>query len=272
MQIRYHQFEKMNRLKRTLLLILTVSLFTSCDFINNAFTYKDTTKGFIEALIEEDYEKSLTFMAIENAAFKNTNIDTLKLGLGNFQNIIVKNFGKELNYKFVTAEKTLSTLEGESTAPNTTLAQIEFSNDEEFGVFEITFDDSSNKILYIKTLDIKEKIPSMTLFWLFGILAICIPIFNVWIIRKIKKSNLKKKWLKYIAVLFLNVPAITYSAVYGLSFSLLSFQILFGISFSYMGYLSSAWTFGIPLGGLYWFWKLYKKTNDETTENKIITE
>jgi hypothetical protein len=83
---------------------------------------------------------------------------------------------------------------------------------------------------------------------------------------------LTKKWLKYIAVIFLNVPAITYSAVYGLSFNLLSFQILFGISFSYLGYLSSAWTFGVPLGGLYWLWKLSKKTEDETTENEIIAE
>ena len=211
-------------------------------------------------------------MAIENEAFKNTNLDTLKIGLGNFQNIVVTNFGKELKYKFMTAEKTLSTVEGESTAPNTTLAQIEFSNDTDFGVFEITFDDNTNKILHIKTLDLKEKIPNMTFFWLFGILAICVPIFNIWIIRKIKKSNLNKKWLKYIAVIFLNVPAITYNAVYGLSFSLLSFQILFGISFSYMGYLSSAWTFGIPLGGLYWLWKLNKKTNDQTTENEIRTE
>ena len=262
----------MNKLTKTLLLILTVSFFTSCDFINNVFTYKDTTAGFVEALIEEDYEKSVSFMAIENEAYKNANIDTLKLGLVNFRKIIVDNFGKELDYKFMTANKTFSTVEGESTAPNTTLAQIEFSNDTEFGVFEITFADNSNKILHIKTLDLKEKIPNMIWFWLFGILAICVPIFNIWIIRKIKKSNLKKKWLKYIAVIFLNVPAITYSAVYGLSFSLLSFQILFGISFSYMGYLSSAWTFGIPLGGLYWLWKLSKKKEDETTENEIIAE
>ena len=263
----------MNKLRKTLFLILTISLFISCDFINNAFTYKDTAKGFVESLIVEDYEKSLSFMATENQAYRNTNIDTLKLSLKNFRKIIVDNFGKELNYKFMTANKTFSTVEGESTAPNTTLAQIEFSNKTDFGVFEITFDDTSNKILHIKTLDLKEKIPNMTLFWLFGIIAICVPIFNIWIIRKIKKSDLKKKWLKYLAVIFLNVPAITYSAIYGLSFSLLSFQILFGISFSYMGYLSSAWTFGIPLGGLYWLWKLNKKADEEsTTENEMITE
>ena len=248
----------MNNLTKTLFIILTISLFTNCNFINNAFTYKDTTKGFVESLITKDYEECVSFMATENEAYKNTNIDTLKLSLVNFRKIIVDNFGKKLSYKFMTAEKTLSTVEGESTAPNTTKAQIEFSNDNEFGVFEITFDDSSNKILYIKTLDLKEEIPTLTMFWLFGILAICVPIFNIWIIRKIRKSDLKKKWQKYIAVLFLNVPAITYSAVYGLSFSLLSFQILFGISFSYMGYLNSVWTFGIPLGGLYWLWKLNK--------------
>lgn len=263
----------MNKIKHALFLIGFFSLFTSCNFISNVFTYKDTTEGFLEALIEEDYDKGLSFIAIESESFKNVNTDTLKLRFATFRNVIVRNFGEDLNYKFITANKTLSTVEGESTAPNTTEAQIEFSNDKEFGVFEIVFDDDSNKIIYINTLDIKEEIPSMGLFWLFGILAICVPAFNIWVIRKIKRSDLKKKWLKYIAVAFLNVPAITYSAIYGLSVDLLSFQILFGISFSYSGYLSSLWTFGIPLGGLYWFWKLRKKEESETLEEaEVATE
>lgn len=111
----------------------------------------------------------------------------------------------------------------------------------------------------------------MTLFWLFGLLAICIPVFNIYVIRQIKRSNLKKKWLKYIAVIFLNTPAITYAAVNGLSFKLINFQILLGVSFGYMGYLNSYWTFGIPLGGLYWFWKLRQQKN-EVTEPEIATE
>ena len=263
----------MTNLKQTLLLILIIATFTSCDFINNVSTYKDTTQGFVESVLEEDYEKSLTFMALDHQGFKNTNLDTLKSGLVNFQKLIVNNFGNELDYKFMTAHKTFSTREGESTAPNTTKAQVQFSNKQEFGVFEITFDDTSNKIIFIKTLDIKEKIPNMIRFWLFGILAICIPIFNILVIRKIKKSDLNKKWLKYIAVIFLNVPTITYSSVYGLSFKLISFQILLGISFEHMGYLGSAWGFGIPLGGLYWLWKLNKKTNVETiTDDEMIAE
>lgn len=108
----------------------------------------------------------------------------------------------------------------------------------------------------------------MTYFWLFGLIAICIPIFNIYVIRQIKRSDLNNKWLKYIAVIFLNVPAITYAAVNGLSFKLLNFQILFGISFGYMGFLNSFWSFGIPLGGLYWFWKL-KHRKDAIIEAEI---
>ena len=169
------------------------------------------------------------------------------------------------------AEKKFSTNEEENTPPNTTVALVEFSNGKEFGVFKVLFDDNSGKILNINTLDVKEAIPSMTIFWLFGLLAICVPAFNVYVIRQIKRSELHKKWLKYIAVIFLNVPAITYAAVGGLSYKLLNFQILLGVSFGYMGFLNSYWSFGIPLGGLYWFWRL-KKRNTEIKETEISVD
>lgn len=263
----------MNRIKQILMIILTVSLLSSCDFIKNTFEYKDTTKEFVETLLIEDYDKCVDYMAMEHEMAKSSNIDTMKIGLSNFRELIVNNFGTKLDYSFMKSEKKFSTVEGESTPPNTTVVLVEFSNDKEFGAFKVLFDDTSRKILNINTLDVKEPIPSMTIFWLFGLIALCVPVFNIYVIRKIKKSELQKKWLKYIAVIFLNVPAFTYAAVNGFSFSLLSFQILLGISFSYMGYLSSAWTFGLPLGGLYWFWKLKMKkleiTNmtDETLLN-----
>jgi len=31
-----------------------------------------------------------------------------------------------------------------------------------------------------------------------------------------------------------------------------------------MGYLNSYWAFGIPLGGLYWFWRIRRKRNKVT--------
>ena len=46
----------MNRIKQILMIVLTVSLLSSCDFIKNTFEYKDTTKEFVETLIKEDYD------------------------------------------------------------------------------------------------------------------------------------------------------------------------------------------------------------------------
>ena len=249
----------MMRIQQIVLTILMVSILAGCDFISDTFRYKDATKEFVETLIKEDYNKCVDLMAMNRELAKNVNIDTLKMGLANFRKIIVDNWGTKLKYSFMKSEKKFSTDEADNTPPNTTVVFVQFNNQKDFGVLQVLFDDKSKKILNIKTLDVKAPIPTMTYFWLFGLLAICIPIFNIYVIRQIKRSGLNKKWLKYIAVIFLNVPSITYAAVNGLSFKLLSFQILLGISFGYMGFLNSFWTFGIPLGGLYWFWKLKQR-------------
>jgi len=263
------------RIKVILLTIFTISLLTSCEMISNAFKYRDTTKEFVETLLKEDYNKSIDYMAMEHEMAKNINVDTIKAGLKIFRNIVVKDFGTELDYSLMKSEKKFSTIKKDNTPPNTTVVLVEFSNKKEFGVFNVLFDDKSQKILTINTLNVREPIPSMTVFWLFGLFAICVPVFNIYIIRQIKLSNLKKKWLKYLAVICLNVPAITYAAVGGLSFNLFSFQILLGISFNYMGYLFSSWTFGLPLGGLFWFWKLKQQsnlTNEINQETKVQIE
>ena len=266
----------MNKIRISILL-LTISLFVSCDFVKDSLTFKDKTKEFVETLMKKDYDKCVTQMALESEMGKNTNIDTLKLGLEQFRNIIERDFGDDFEYSLMKSEKKRSTIESENTPPNTTLAFIEFKNEKEFGVFQVLFDDVSKKIININTLDVKAPIPNMVIFWLFGILPLSVLLFNIYVIREIKNSTLSKKWLKYLAILFFNVPAITYSAVEGLSFKFLNFQFFFGISFSFMGFLGSVWTFGIPLGGIYWLWKLKQhkideEFNTETEELTITTE
>jgi len=230
--------------------------FVGCDFMSNTFQYKDKTKQFIDALLDENYEYCMEIFAMDHEMATNTNPDSMKAGLVNFRNLIIENFGSELSYTLMKSQKTWSTDEEKNTPPNTTIIQVQFFNQTHFGVFQAWFDDESKKILNIKALDIKEPIPQMATFWLFGLVVICVPIFNIYVIRLIKKSELRTKWLKYLAIFIFNVPAITYSAIGGYSFNLLSFQILLGMSFNYMGYLNAAWTFGIPLGGLYWLRKV----------------
>jgi hypothetical protein len=258
----------MNKLKISIF-ILTLSLLTSCEFINDSFTFKDKTKSFVESMMNKEYDKCVSQMALESEMGKNTNHDTLKLGLDKFRDLVERNFGNKFEYSLIKSEKKRSTIASENTPPNTTLALIEFSNEKNFGVFQVLFDDKSKKIINIKTLDVKAPKPNMLIFWLFGLIPLTVLLFNIYVIRQIKKSNLTKKWLKYLAVLFFNVPAISYAAVEGLSFKLLYFQILFGISFSTMGYLGSIWTFGIPLGGIYWLWKLKQHKEDEIYNAQI---
>ncbi len=255
----------MTKINQLIFTILTVSLLTSCDFVSNTFKYKNTTKEFVENLVKEDYNKCVDLMAMDHEMANNANVDTIKVGLSNFRKTIVDNWGTELEYSFIKSEKKFSTIDADNSPPNTTIVLVEFSNQKDIGILQVLFDDKSKKILNIKTLDVKAPIPTMTFFWLFGLLTLFVLLFNIYVIRQIKKSNLTKKWIKYITVIFLNIPAVTYAAVGGLSYNLLSFQVLFGVSFSYMGYMNSVFTFGIPLGGLYWLWKLRQTKEEETT-------
>ena len=253
----------MSRLKKNLLIILTVSLLTGCNFINNTRKYKDTTKEFVETLIKEDYNKCVELMAMEHETARNTDIDALKMRLTNIREILIDNWGTQLDYSLLETKKKFTFIgkKHDDTPPNTTLVFIEFNNKKELGIFKVLFDDNSKKILNFEITDVKKTVPSMTYFWLFGLFAICIALFNIYVIIQIKQSKLKRKWLKYIAVLLLNVPTISYAAVKGLSFKLLHFQFLLGIGFHCTGYLNSVWAFGIPLGGIYWFWRLKRKKN-----------
>lgn len=244
---------------RNLLFIVSLLSLTSCEFIKDSFTYKEKTENFVENLMEKNYDACLSQMAFESEMGKNSNKDSLKIGLGEFRTVIAKNFGEKFEYSFMRSEKKRSTIESENTPPNTTLAFVEFSNQKDFGVFKILFDDQSKKIINITTLDVKEPKPNMVVFWLLAIVPLSVLAFNIYVIRQIKKSDLKRKWLKYVAVTVLNTPAISYAAVGGLSFKLINFQILMGIGFTLMGYLGSVWTIGIPLGGIYWLWKLKQR-------------
>ncbi|UXE65481.1 MAG: hypothetical protein KA713_13475 [Chryseotalea sp. WA131a] len=249
--------------RRLLRLFFLIFCLAGCDFIKNTFEFKKTTIEFTQALLNEEYDKCVSLMALEHPTAKGTNIDTMKMVFKDFREAIVSNFGSQLDYSFMKSEKKFSTNDEEGTSPKTTLVLVQFSNNRDFGVLKVLFDDSSKKIMSINTLDIKKPIPSMTLFWLFGLVALCVPIFNIYVIRKIKRSSLEKKWLKYLAVILINVPAFSCLAVKGISIQPLNFQFLLGVSFSYMGYLNAAWTFGLPLGGLYWFFKLKRISEKE---------
>lgn len=262
----------MTRIKQILFIILTISLLSSCDFINNTLKYKSSSKEFVKALLKEDYNTSVGFMIVGTEI---GSADTLKKQLSNARDLIVKNFGAELEYTLMGSEKKISTIKEENTPPNTTVVIAQISNKKEYGVLRFLFDDTSKKILQLNVLNIKEPVPHMAFFWIFGMFAIAVPIFNIYMVRRIKRSKLTRKWFKYITVIFVNVPSFTCHSNGAITFALLSFQLIFGISFSYMGYINTFWSFGIPIGGLYVLSLLMKKDDEELfpqTETEIQPE
>ncbi|MEZ4773574.1 MAG: hypothetical protein R3D00_10365 [Bacteroidia bacterium] len=240
----------------TLAAIMVITILSGCQFLLNTLSYRNTSKEFMEALIREDYDQCMSLFAVEYEWEDKIHPDTVRALLPAFRDLVVNNFGEDLDYSLMQSEKKISTEEENSTPPNTTRVYIQIANKEEFGVLNLMFYDPAKKIVNVSLMQIKEKIPNMLPFWLFGFIALCIPAFNIYVINQIRKSNFKRKWLKYLAVIVFNAPTITYSAISGFTFKLLFFQILLGVSLSYTGYMNAIWSFGIPFGGLYWLWKV----------------
>lgn len=263
----------MRYLTQILLLALIIATLTGCETVANMFSYRYVTVAFVESLLNEEYDNAIDQMTVNRKDLGEANLDTLKLELADFRYHIVKKFGTELDYTFMKAEKMSSALTSDqASSAGTTDVYIQFSNEDYFGVFKVSFDDGYGKIKFINVLDIKKIIPSMFSFWLIGFIAILVPVLNVYAIVRIKRSDLKRKWIKYIAVICLNVPTITYSAINGFSFQLLQFQVLFGFGFSLMGYLNCAWTIGVPIGGLFWLWRLNERKRLRYEPDTAYTE
>jgi len=261
----------MRTIKQLILGSIALSLLASCNMLSDAIAYNDTTKAFVEHLINQDYNKCVDLMAKDRGTAKDIDRETLIMNLSNNREVFVGNWGRELDYTFIKSEKKFSTNEAQSMPPNSILVLTEISNGQHVGMVQTLYDDQTKKIISINISDLKAPIPSMTPLWAFGLLAICVPIFNIYVITKLLRSDRKMKWLKFIAIMFLNTPSIIYAAVGGLSYKLIDFQILFGFSFAAMGYFATYCSFGIPLGGLYWLWRL-NQPKEEEIEIKATTD
>jgi hypothetical protein len=246
---------------------VTMLLLSGCTFINNSFEYSRRTKEFTNALIRGDYVTCLSGLAMEAGTTAAT-LDTLQMNLAYFRQGLIDSFGTEVEYSFMKSEKTFSlSLKGDNSNTNTTV-YVQLANKKDFGVLRVEFDDRTHKIQDIHLLDLRRPIPDLTYFWLFGLIAICVPVFNIYVIVKIRRSSLAGKWWKYLSVMLLNIPTISYIAISGISLKLLDIQVLFGIGFSYMGYLNSYWAAGVPLGGIFWLLWLMKKQRAGVPEMK----
>jgi hypothetical protein len=259
----------MSRLLRLQLVLLCVACLGSCAMFSNAIDYRKTAEQFIESAVREDYDKCISLFALDRPEAQGVNLDTLKKGIATFRKVVVDELGTDIEYRFLLANKSYSSTSGKVPEDVTEL-HLEVSGSGKFDEVVAIFDDRSGKILNIRALGINKVIPSMMIFWLLGLLFLCVPAFNIYMIVRIKRSTRKRKWLKYLSLFIVNVPTISYQAITGSIFlNPTSFQVLLGTSFNYGSYSASNWAVGIPLAGLYWLWRLNTKPNlDVATAGK----
>ena len=110
----------MTKLKVSTLILIFTPLASK-----NTFSYKDKTKTFVEALMEKDYDKCISQIAIESDSGESIGIENLMAGLERFRSIIEQNFGNELEYSLMKSEKRYSIIANQKTPSNATFA---FSN------------------------------------------------------------------------------------------------------------------------------------------------
>jgi hypothetical protein len=241
----------MKAIRYILLVMITISMILSCDFLAETYEYKERSEIFLENIRTHDFDKNVEYLFL----------DTLKSGssqekLKEFSNQLLLDFDQNFKFSFIGSERINNS--------DFTMLVYQIQNQTHFAGIEIFYDNKSKKISDFQYKeDIKPK-PKMLGFWLFAIFSLLIPAFNIYVITLIYRSNEKNKWMKYLAVILLNVTTISYSLANGISFELVSAQFMLGIAYSFSGILGSSWSVAFPIGGLYWFWKLKgKKANIE---------
>lgn len=238
----------------TLIALLVMLAFSSCKPLLNWKEYKTKTAAFSDAMLRGDVARCKQLCAPNLQDMPDS---VFRASLSKTAHLIDTYWGTHLNYTFTKANKQWSTGSMYSTPPNTTQTFIQFDNGKYFGVYRVLFDDKTGRIADFTIMDIKYPVPSMAKFWMLIPIGLCIVAFDIYVIVKIKRSKLRRKWLKYIAVALLNFPSFTYNPFTGFGFKLSTH--LFGFSYSQMGYLETAMSFAIPVAGIYWLWKLKRR-------------
>jgi hypothetical protein len=269
----------MKKLIHAVLFLALAFCLNSCDLIdrfsnsnsaNEAF-YRSTTQAFTNSLVNKDFDKCINLINFTKAQ-RSGDLTGVKVNLDSLRSTIVKNFGTALEYSFMSSQKHALSDNDDALPPNTTLVLIEFHNTKDIGVLQLVFDDKTLKIDNMKSLNVRQPIPNMTKFWLFGLAALVVLAFNIYALILVWRSilNIQFKLLYSVAIIVVKVPSVLYNAASGLSFKLFNVpielfhlpfklfhvQYLIGINFQKIGYLGSVWEIGIPLAAIFTFCKL----------------
>lgn len=253
-------------MKRVFCILLIATCTTGCSLLNSSSEGYDNAVNQVNAITSGSFDKAISYFDLEPT--DTAQINQLKDALPNLQTAITENFGTDYDLSFSKSDKSFKFSTSEESSVEPLKIKIQIKNDTHFGIIEATINEQNNKIQYINLLNYKEEIPSFLLLYLAGLIAIGVAAMNIIAINRIRKSSVKRKWLRIIGVLFFNVPAITLTALGHFSLDI-SFQILLGVGFSATGIDETLVTFGIPIGSIVTLITLKTGEQKRITDDKL---
>lgn len=247
--------------------ILITSLFLLLGFGSfgqNKSDIQGVSKAFIESIVKGNKDACLDLMTIENAEQK----DSVMRKLDELQYRVMNEFGRDpqvkpLGYNEPLFLFGLDNIRNPNAYSKVSFIQIEYHT--RFSVFQLAFNEG-NKIVSFGMLNEIYIKPNSKL-WFVGIpVMLLVLTFNIYVIVKVYKSDVTRKWVKYLMVIFLNLPVLGYNALSGVTFQLLGLN-LFGVSFGFGNYFTTYWSIGVPIGAIIVLWRiksnLYRTKGDD---------
>jgi len=253
-----------------LVLVFTPIILAGCGTKQSLDDAQNTSVQFVQDMINGEYEKPLSKINWDQEHLvKDSVINYFEI----LRYRVQSEFGKEVTYKSLGCQQNilLSKTNNEKTEmltgePGVKYCLVQISDKYHFSIFRLSLG-KDNKILSIDMSNDIFPIPHPALFWVIGVVVmLCIFAFNVFVLIRIYKSDVTRKWLKCLMVVFLNFPVIGFKLMHGFYFTLFSLPIM-GVGFSINNYLDSHWSFGLPLGAIVVFWRiknnLYRTQDDD---------
>jgi hypothetical protein len=254
--------------KRLSVLFTCLAIFLSCVNSKAQNGTLEVSKAFVENVIKGNKDAALSLVAIESIVEKDSIIEMLN----GMQYRVMSDFGRDVSIKplgynevifLFGSEKVRRANKGKKSS------YIQIEDRSRFSVFQITINED-NKVVSFGMLNQIYTKPTSRL-WLVGILTmLCILAFNVYVIIKVYRSNVVRRWLKYLMIILLNLPVFGYNALSGFFFKFLGLNLL-GVSAGWTNYFNTYWSIGVPIGSIIVLWRLknnlYRTKDDDWIYN-----
>lgn len=258
-------------MKYVFMFVLVSAILSGCGMKQSLGEVQNTSVAFVEHMVKGDYEQLFTQINWDQEGLvKDSVIDYFDV----LRYRVQSDFGRDLQYKALGYKQNQLIWTSNPDArqefggkPGVKYSYVQISDPFRFSVFQLGLD-ANNKVLSINMANDIYPIPDSTRFWSIGILLLVIVLaFNIFVLVRVYKSDVTRKWLKYLIVVLVNIPAIGSKLMGGWFFKMFSFQLM-GIGFAAHSYLDAYWVIGLPLGAIIVFWKLrnnlYRTQEDDS--------